>query len=375
MKYQETGFRAIYKQFCTFPVTDIVKKVIEPFPGHKDANCVLTYGYIDKQAGVTMEIIAAGIENDDRFRFFDGNDKVTVKLRIGSVENEDFSIIDDTDGRLKQRYSEKVEMINDYDADEAVEKTRNFTFLDEFRDKYCIDDVLVFLTKEGLDPEGCWARIIGLGDHYLMGELLNEPAQNFGYHLGEKIAFFARQTEDHKVICVSDMNPDMKLTAEDLEDGSMLRNAIHVFNQERTNDHLIDILEFLRDSYVWIPCNAVLSDDDYEAVDNAVNEAKEAGDMDLLLEKTFTFKDNIRMVPDILKNGEKFFFPVFTSADQMGDYGSHFSKVEKHFLEAIRLAANNPQNVSGIVIDAFTEPFVLDREIFDIVEKMKTRIV
>lgn len=373
MKYQKTGFRDIYKQFCVFPITDTVKKVIGDFPGKEAANCVLTYGYIDTQAGVTMEIIAAGIENAGRFRFFDGNDKITVKLRIGSVENEDFSIIDDPDGRLKQRYSEKIEMINDYDAD--VEKSREFTFLDEFRDKYCIDDVPVFLKKEGLEPEGCWVRIIGLGDHYLMGRLLNEPAQDFGYHLGEKIAFFAQEIKDHKVICVSDMNPSMKLTAEDLEDGSLLRNAIHVFKQERNEDHFLDILELLRDSHVWIPCNAVLSDDDQEEIDKAVIEAKEAGDLDLLLDKTFTFRDNVRMVPDILQNGEKFYFPVFTGADQMGDYGNHFSKVEKHFLDAVRLAANNPKNVSGIVIDAFTEPFVLDREIFNIVEKMKTRIV
>lgn len=28
MKYSETGFRALYKQFCTFPVTETVRKVI-----------------------------------------------------------------------------------------------------------------------------------------------------------------------------------------------------------------------------------------------------------------------------------------------------------------------------------------------------------
>ena len=374
MKYSETGFRALYKQFCTFPVTETVRKVIGAFPGAEKANCVLTYGYIDTVAGVTMEIIAAGIEKGDRFRFFDGNDKVTIKLRIGSVENEDFSIIDDSDGNLKIRYADKIEMINDYDAPEDVEKSRGFTFLDNCRDKYCVDDVLVFLTKDGLDPEGCWVRIIGLGDHFIMGTLLNEPAQNFGYHSGEKIAFFVERTKDDKILCYSNMTPSMKLTAEDLADGSMLRNAIHIFNQERTEPHFIDVLEFLRDSYVWIPCNTILSDEDYADMERAIMETIENDGPDSLLGKTFTNKNNIRLVPDILQNGEKFFFPVFSSAEEMGEYGCHFSKIEKHFLEAIDLAVNNKQNVSGIVIDAFTEPFVLEREIFDIVQKMKTRI-
>lgn len=375
MKYQETGFRALYKQFCTFPLTKTIRNLISSFPGVEEANCVLTYGYIDTEAGLTMEILAAGVENNNKFHFFDGKDGSLMKLRIGSVENEDFTIIDDPDGSLKQRYAEKIEMLDTYVPNEDVEKSRGFSFLDGSRNKYFIDDVLVYLTRDGMEPEGCWARIIGLGDHFIMGTLLNEPEQNFGYHLGEKIAFFVHETENHKVICVSDMNPSMKLTAEDLEDGSMLRNAIHIFNQERTQDHFLDVLEFLRDSYVWIPCNTILSDEDYADMERAIMETIENDGPDSLLGKTFTNKNNIRLVPDILQNGEKFFFPVFTSADQMGDYGNHFSKVEKHFLDAIRLAANNPKNVSGIVIDAFTEPFVLEREIFDIVEKMKTRIV
>ena len=35
---------------------------------------------------------------------------------------------------------------------------------------------------------------------------------------------------------------------------------------------------------------------------------------------------------------------------------------------------NNEKNVAGIVINAFTEPFVLERSLFDMVEKMKSRI-
>ena len=80
------------------------------------------------------------------------------------------------------------------------------------------------------------------------------------------------------------------------------------------------------------------------------------------------------MIPDILQNGDDFFFPVFSSAEEMGEYGNGFSKIEVDLLRAINLARNNEKKLKGIVVDAFSEPFVLDAELFDIVEKMKSRI-
>lgn len=55
-------------------------------------------------------------------------------------------------------------------------------------------------------------------------------------------------------------------------------------------------------------------------------------------------------------------------------YGNHFSKVEKHFLEALTLAANNEKDVVGIVVNAFSEPFIVEKEIFDIIKNMKSSI-
>ena len=90
--------------------------------------------------------------------------------------------------------------------------------------------------------------------------------------------------------------------------------------------------------------------------------------------KEFTTNDEVRLVPDILQNGDQFYFLVFSSEEEMGEYGEHFSKVQKHIFEVIPMARNNEKNVSGIVLNAFTEPFVLDAEIYDIVEKMKSRL-
>ncbi len=189
--------------------------VLKDFPGAEDADCILTYGYIDREAGLTLEILAAGRETEQGFSFADGNDTISSKICIGNVADEEVAFFDDEDGSLAARYARKLEMLHGYDAPEEVEKTRSMTFLDSSRDENCIDDVLVYLVKDGLKPEGCWVRIIGLGDHWIMGILLNEPDQNFGYHSGEKIAFFVQETEGKKVICYSDMNQSRKLTAAD----------------------------------------------------------------------------------------------------------------------------------------------------------------
>lgn len=372
MNYKETGFRVLYKNFVAFMLKDNLKQCITGYPNADKANCVLTYGYIDLEAGLTMEVLCAGHKEGDSFKFFDCSKEIRTILRVGSVEDDEFYLFDDSDGKLSNKYAEKLEIVKNHEASEEVEESRKMTFLDKLRHEHYPDDVMVYLTREGLNPEGCWVRIIGLGDHFIMGRLLNEPDQDFGYHEGENIAFFVQKMEDDRIICFSDMTPSRKLKAEDLEDGSLLKEAVSIFNKERNKEHFIDILEFLRDSYVWIPCNAVMSEADMAEIEQAVKESGD--DLSSMIGKTFSTKEAVRMIPDILQNGEQFFFPVFSSVEEMEEYGEHFSKVQKHILEVISMARNSEKNVSGIVLNAFTEPFILDAEIFDMVENIKSRL-
>ncbi len=191
------------------------------------------------------------------------------------MEDECF-YFDDEDGCLYERYADKVDMLADYSAGEEVEESRSMDFLDESRSPEYPDDVLVYLLKDGNKPEGCWVRIEGLAEHQIIGTLLNEPDQDFDYHEGEKIAFYVHQTDEKEIVLCSNMNPSSIITAEDLVDRTMLEAAIHTFNEERTEDHWLDIMEILRDSYVWIPCNAVMSDADQARL-IAMLEEKEDG--------------------------------------------------------------------------------------------------
>lgn len=58
----------------------------------------------------------------------------------------------------------------------------------------------------------------------------------------------------------------------------------------------------------------------------------------------------------------------------MRKYEENLSEVQKHFLETILLAENNKKNVASIVVNAFSKPFVLKKEMFALVEEMESRI-
>ena len=154
----------------------------------------------------------------------------------------------------------------------------------------------------------------------------------------------------------------MGITQETLKNGKVLRALVHQFLAEQNQQNLLAILKCLRDSYVWIPCNVNISEADTEQFLNA-----QVGD-------TVTSAEDIRFTPDILQNGDLFYFPVFSNCDQMGaDYGNRFSKIEKHFFEAMSLA-NARENVEGIVLDAFTQPFIVKKDLFDIIGKLPSSL-
>lgn len=372
MKYSEAGFRHFYHQYVLFPIT-AVGSAVSDYKHFNEADSIVTYGYIDHETGFRFEVLSTASIRNDKFQIFnDRPEGKRVFIKAEAVSDFEGFAIKDRDGQYTAN-KELIDLITEgYEQNEEIMNSRMMSFLDESRDPFNVDDVQVHLYKDGNQDEVCWVSIEGLEEHAIIGKLLNEPYQDFGYHEGDTIAFFVQKTKDSKIICISDMNPTAYITRQDLEGGRMLREAIRRFNSERNENNLFDVMELLRDSDVWVPCTAVLSETDQQALEEMVKNAGD--DLSSMKGKVMTSKDQIRMVPDILQNGEYFFFPVFSSDSEMGEYGDGFSKIETGFLHAINLARNNEKELKGIVVDAFSEPFVLDSELFDIVEKMKSRI-
>ena len=373
MKYSSTGFRPFHYQFVLFPIV-AAGNAIRNFRHFNDADSILTFGYIDHETGFRFEILSTVTQRNGDLQIHNDRPKGERAFIMAETVSDIDGIIYENGNEIYGSNKELIDSIlEEYRYSDDVMKSRMMTFLDGSRDLFNVDDVQVHLLKKGNQPEICWVRIEGLTEHSLIGELLNEPVQDFGYHMGEKIGFHVQETVEKEVICISDMNPSASLTKEDLKDGSMLKETIRRFNSERNEEHFLDVLELLRDSDVVVPCTAVLSDADQAAVEQMIKEAED--DLSSLAGKEMTNTEQIRMVPDILQNGDDFFFPVFSSAEEMGEYGDHFSQIECGFLQAMSLAKLSDKKVKGIVVNAFSEQFVLDAELFDLVEKMKTRMV
>lgn len=208
MIYKESGFRALYHRFVVFMLTDRLKSTVKKFPGAEQADCVLVYGYIDHTAGLSLEVLASGQKDGDRFLFQDGNDEIRSVIRIDAVENDEFYQLDENAGEFKKKYAAKIEMVKYYDASEEIERTRTMEFLDDSRENRFPDDVLVYLIKDGFQVEGCWVRIEGHGVNVVKGILLNEPEQDLGCHALDMICFFVRKMKDGRLICCADLNRD-----------------------------------------------------------------------------------------------------------------------------------------------------------------------
>ncbi|NEW62320.1 hypothetical protein GMA11_07065 [Granulicatella sp. zg-ZJ] len=238
MNYKETGFRPFYQHFCVLPITKTTKAALVDFPGAKKANGVLTYGYYDSEDGLTLEVIAAAQIKDGNASFWETSKETRSFIRVGAVAEDDFLFFADEDRSLANRYEDKIEMLHYYDADEEVEKTREMSFLDSCRHENYIDDILVYLCKEGNQPEGCWTRIIGLGDHFFMGILLNEPDQDFGYHVSKMLNY---------VISVIGLSVVIPLAI------SFSTAVINMFNSNiKATDHMQLLNNTIADKIVYI---------------------------------------------------------------------------------------------------------------------------
>ena len=358
LTFKDIGFRGTYHRFWAMDFNDTIRKSCCEFPNFEKADCVLLYGYIDHNAGTTMEVVACGRRNDKLFNFFDAPTDRRSFIRIGAIENETIYSLDDTVSELKAKYQKKVAIVDQYTASPELMETRQITALDTSRHEHYPDDIKLHLrTKEG-NIEVCWLRIEGVIQKTFFGRLLNEPYKNSGCHEGDIITFHVYKTDEDTFVCVSDGTTLKPIRMED----NVLKSAITTFKQNPTENNLIEILEILRDFLVWIPCNATIGEHDIESL-----KSKKAGDK-------FKSADDIIMIPDVLKAGDEYFFPVFTSCEEMGEYGESFSKVEKWFIEAISLSQNNEKQIKGIVINAFTDSFVVTNELLGIVKKRGSKI-
>lgn len=204
--YKKIGFRGVNKRFMLLPLDDReMRNVLGDYPRIEEADYYLGYGYIDHEAGVTIEVLALAKVGEE-VEIFDANpNHASTKIRIGELTDTPMIIVNDGDGRIRNEFAEILDIIDEgYTQNDMIEESREYDFLDEFRDERYIDDVRVILYKENLKPEEVWVRIEGTKDHTIVGTLIVEPYQDYGVHKGDEVAFQMHQIED-RLFCICEV--------------------------------------------------------------------------------------------------------------------------------------------------------------------------
>ena len=208
MTYNDLGFRPLYYNYFAILLNEELLPLINDFPNTEGANGALAYGYVDHEAGFTFELLAPAriIPEEGDATVLDGDESVRIIMRASSAGECELFNMAETAEFYDKMYVERISMIHDYYSTDEIEETRTLDFLDGCRDACYIDDVLVYIMKEGLNPEGVWVRMEKAVESLFSGVLLNEPDQDFGVHEKELINFVATQLEDGRIICVASMD-------------------------------------------------------------------------------------------------------------------------------------------------------------------------
>ena len=366
MTFREIGFRPFYHHVCALELNEKLKKKLKNCPDIGKSSHAVVYGYIDPDKGLMLEVLGAGKQAPKYFYFKDPYEGRRITINISDVADVPFLWFEKLEPRFYKKYAPRIEKLKRYDGSEDLEKSREFDFLDGCREPSFPDDVRVLFSKEGLKPEECWVRITGLGDHVLLGKLLNQPYQDMGVKEGDEVMFYVRKESDEKIVCVADLG-EQKLTSADLEDGTILKGAVSDFLKNKNDDTFGFVLAILRSSKVLVPCEVELSEES-EAILSKLE--KEGKDLDSLTGETREqFDAGISLVPSLLENDGHTFFPVFSGKEEMNDHFKEGSVMNTPFLHAIELAASS-EEIKGIVLNAFTQGFIVDKELFEEVSKL-----
>lgn len=151
-----------------------------------------------------------------------------------------------------------------------------------------------------------------------------------------------------------------RVSKEELKDGKILNELIQRFVNEPKGENLYPVLLCLVDSDVQVPMNAIISEEDAEAMKKS-----KVGD-------ELSLQNELRFRPDWLQdpNTQKLYFPIFsTIKDATEDYSKNFSWMNMDIDTCINFADDN-KDCSGIILNAFTTPIVIEGDIYKILKDL-----
>lgn len=161
-------------------------------------------------------------------------------------------------------------------------------------------------------------------------------------------------------------------TEENLANGEILEYMLGEFKKDPSKENLYKTLALIRSSKVWIPCKLSLSDRDQASINNRVDYVVK--NMGAVGVPKFENRDGMKAIPEIIKNGADCFYPIFTSEKLMTKYDSGFVKVQRPVLDIIELAKKSKVDLRGLVLNPFSDMFIITKELYPSLASMESLI-
>ena len=170
---------------------------------------VIAFGYLDYQAGISFDIIATAHIFDNNLSISCVDKSTRRKIRHGFFDRMHIvKVLDliDTNISLDDFYCEvAAHEIYYRNLDHDIEALRSNTDLDTSRHPSFPDDIQIQLVKDGRIVEAPWARCSKLDRDtgFMYAKLINEPRNEFGFHMDDEIPFKVIEAEDGKLLCIN----------------------------------------------------------------------------------------------------------------------------------------------------------------------------
>lgn len=208
------NFRELYQKYIYIHCRKLLDEI---FPGEIEDTItgVVAYCYIDSAEGISFRPFMLAAMTEESLQVFtmphiedtiyvlrlrDGRAKMSELHDAGhhmylyAVDPEKYMFFNlsivNFDTESFQDIKEEIDRA--YDAGENKEelRTEGYSGLDKYRHPWYPDDVQVLLYDKEKGGEKVWVRLeVATGENCYLGELLNEPYQDYGCHTGMLIEF------------------------------------------------------------------------------------------------------------------------------------------------------------------------------------------
>ncbi len=205
VKLNDLNFRQYLNKFVFIQLDDSLDELANNLPDSDKCNGLLTYAYYDRDAGITFDVVCPVDMQSERISLLSNLTDCRMLIRKDSILNSKVMISDCQEER--DMFDETISHIEElYGVSDEITFTRSFDILDELRHSTFIDDIKVYLLKEGMDEEICWFRIEDLKENCFMGTLLNEPYEDFGIHEGDLLPFVLATDQNNQIACICNLD-------------------------------------------------------------------------------------------------------------------------------------------------------------------------